>query len=105
LIRRLKSWRYIGADWTLCYWLKLTSKECYKNINYKTLNDKTNVYNTRANKWLPPTPVCNPSIWSIKAVLYPKKNNWWYYLHDNSWQIHFAKTLQQHNQNKYLYLR
>ncbi len=104
LIRRYINWWSLWADWTLCYGLKLKSKECYYNINYKTLKDKNNVYNTRLRKGLPPTPVGNPTIQTIKAVIYPKKNNYWYYLHDKNWHIHFATTLNQHiyNKNKYL---
>lgn len=104
LIRRYKNWRLIGADRTLCYGLKVLSKDCYENINYSTLNDKSNVYNTRTIKWLPPTPVWNPTTGDIEAVLYPQKNNYRYYLHDKNGNIHFWKTLNEHNANKAKYL-
>jgi UPF0755 protein len=104
LIRRYKNYRLIWADWTLCYGLGIPSKNCYKNINYSTLNDKRNLYNTRANKGLPPTPVGNPTIEDIKAVLYPEKNEYWYYLHDKSGKIHFWKDLNEHLSNKAKYL-
>jgi len=68
----------------LCYGLGIVPKKCWENINRQTLNDNSNLYNTRANIGLPPTPVGNPTIDTIKAVLYPKKNNYWYYLHDKN---------------------
>lgn len=104
LIRRYKNWWRLDADWTLCYWLKIPSKYCKYNI-VKYLYDKNNPYNTRQNKWLPPTPVCNFSLNSLRAVLYPKKNKYWFYLHDKNWNIYFAETLEEHNKNKIKYLR
>ncbi len=100
LIRRYKNGWFLGADWTLCYGLKIISKECSKYLYNDYLKDKNNLYNTRARKWLPPTPVWNPSIYSIKSVLYPKKNNYWYYLHGCNWKIYFARNASEHNFNK-----
>ena len=105
LIRRyLHHWK-IWADWTLCYGLKVTSNECKNYLYNKYLQDKSNPYNTRANLGLPPTPVSNPTISTIKATLNPQKNSYWYYLHDKNWNIHFAKTANEHNLNKYKFLK
>lgn len=62
-------------------------------------------YNTYQNVGLPPGPIANPSIDAIKAVLSPKDSNYLFYLHDNSGQIHYALTLDEHNQNVQNYLR
>ena len=105
LIRRFKDNWKLWADWTLCYWLKIASNKCKNYLYNKYLLDKSNPYNTRSNKWLPPTPVWNQTLDSIKAVLNPQKNNYWYYLHDKNWKIHFAKTENEHILNKYRYLR
>ena len=61
-------------------------------------------YNTYKYKDLPPTPICNPSLEAIKAVLYPDDSDCIFYLHDSSAQIHCAKTYQEHLKNidKYL---
>ena len=104
-LKRYKNHWKLGADWTLCYWLKVDSKNCQKYMWNKYLKDTTNKYNTRAVLWLPPTPVGNPTINTIKAVMFPEKNNYWYYLHDKTWKIHFAKNANQHNVNKNLYLK
>ena len=105
LIRRYKNNWKIWADWTLCYWLKITSDKCKNYLTYKYLIDKSNPYNTRANYWLPPSCVWNPTIKSIEAVLKPEKNNYWYYLHDKTWQIHFWRNEKEHILNKNNFLK
>ncbi len=46
---------------------------------------------------LPVGPICNPTISSIEAVLEPEKNDYYYFVSDKSGNIHFTKTLQEHN--------
>jgi len=105
LIRRyLHHWK-LWTDWTLCYGLKVSSNNCQKYLTYKYLTDNTNSYNTRENISLPPTPVSNQTIQTIKSTLFPQKNNYWYYLHDKNGKIHFAKNLNEHNLNKNMYLK
>ena len=62
-------------------------------------------YNTYNQPGLPPSPIANPSISSIKAAYDPTATPYWFYLHDTSGQIHYAKTIQEHNENVQLYLR
>jgi len=61
-------------------------------------------YNTYKYRSLPPTPISNPGVLSIKAVLHPQETNYWYYLHDKNGHIHYAKTLEEHNLNVRKYL-
>lgn len=61
-------------------------------------------YNTRKNAGLPPGPICNPGLSSIKAVLSPTDSDYFYYLHDADGNTHYAKTLAEHNVNKAKYL-
>lgn len=61
-------------------------------------------YNTYKNQGLPPTPIASPGLSSIKAALNPEKSDYWYYIHDTSGQIHYAKTLAEHNANIARYL-
>ena len=105
LIRRLKNNWNLWADWTLCYWLKVLSVNCKNYLYNKYLNNSNNKYNTRKNKWLPPTPVWNPTIDSIQAVLKPIKNKYWFYLHWNDGQIHYSKNIIEHNENIRKYLK
>ncbi|MEI6296734.1 MAG: endolytic transglycosylase MltG [bacterium] len=61
-------------------------------------------YNTYMNSGLPPTPISNPGIKAIEAVLYPEKTNCLYYIHDNSKNIHCAETYEEHKSNIKKYL-
>jgi len=100
LLRRMKSNWSLDVDATFLY-----EKKNWKYVI--TIQDKQTKtpYNTYLNKGLPPTPICNPGFDSIKAVLNPKSNKYWYYLHDNNGQIHFSVTYQEHLNNISKYLR
>ncbi len=104
-VNRLDKKMLLGADITLCYGLKKPYAECTPNVIVKNLNDSSNVYNTRANSWLTPQPIANPSQETILAVLNYKNTDYLYYLHDNNWVIRYGKTLQEHNANKQKYLK
>jgi len=52
-------------------------------------------YNTYYIKGLPPTPICNPSISSIKAAMYPAKTQYLYFVADNGKHL-FSKSYNQH---------
>jgi len=61
-------------------------------------------YNTRKYQGLPPSPICNPGFSSIKASIYPQESDYWFYLSDNKGQIHYAKTLEEHEKNIVKYI-
>lgn len=50
-------------------------------------------------KGLPDSPICNPSLDSIKAVLYHDKTDYYYFCSDAEGNFYWAKTLKQHNAN------
>lgn len=90
----------LGVDATVRYPLKkptgaLTSADL----------DVESDYNTRKYAGLPPGPIANPGLKSIQAAINPAPTEYLYYLHDPSGQIHYAKTNDEHNENKRLYLR
>ena len=60
---------------------------------------------TYENLGLPVDPICNPGLKSIKAAIYPKDNNYWYYLSTPEGETIFSKTLEEHNIAKAQYLR
>ncbi|MBP5313595.1 MAG: endolytic transglycosylase MltG [Eggerthellaceae bacterium] len=60
-------------------------------------------YNTYINAGLPPTPICSPSVSSIRAVLHPDKGNYFYFCsggEDGNRTTLFAETLDQHTANQ-----
>ncbi|MBU0578588.1 endolytic transglycosylase MltG [Patescibacteria group bacterium] len=62
-------------------------------------------FNTYLNPGLPPKPIANPGLESIKATLNPLKTNDLFYLHDRSGGIHYAQNLEEHTANVQRYLR
>jgi UPF0755 protein len=88
------------ADATVLYGLGRTSG----GLSVEDLESDT-PYNTRKFAGLPPTPISNPSITSIRAALYPEDTDYWYYLHDSDGNVHYAKTLDEHNVNKARYIK
>lgn len=67
--------------------------------------DMDTPYNLRRYQGLPPGPIANPSVASIKAALNPEKSPYYYYLHGTDGQIRYAVTNDEHNVNKARYLR
>jgi UPF0755 protein len=58
-------------------------------------------YNTYLNTGLPPTPICNPDLNSLRAVAFPAQSPYYYFRAacDNSGRHVFAETFDQHLQN------
>lgn len=98
--RRLaKNWA-LQADSTVHY---VVGKE--GNV-FTTSKDRQadSLWNTYKYPGLPPSPICNPGLDSIKAALEPTKNNYWYFLTDKNGTVYYAKTLEEQNNNRYKYL-
>lgn len=62
-------------------------------------------WNTYKYPGLPLGPIATPGVAAIKAALYPEKNNYWYFLTGKDNTVHYGRTLDEHNTNKYKYLR
>lgn len=62
-------------------------------------------YNTYLYKGLPPGPICNPSIETIRAVIKSQDTDYVYFLHAPSGETIYGKTADEHNANKAKYLR
>ena len=60
---------------------------------------------TYKEKGLPDAPIANPGLVSIKAAVNPSETDFWYYLHDPSGKIHYARTLEEQNRNINEFLR
>ena len=57
-------------------------------------------YNTYLNKGLPPGPINNPGIESIKAALFPTESDYLYFVAKGDGYHTFSKTEKQHNKAK-----
>ncbi|MCL4200381.1 endolytic transglycosylase MltG, partial [Patescibacteria group bacterium] len=107
LLNRLEAGWPLQADATLQYALGYQPQE--KTWWKKALTDEDkkvrSPYNTYANTGLPPGPISNPGISAIRAAIYPKKTDYWFYIHDPSGGVHYATTLEEHNANIAKYLQ
>ena len=73
-----------------------------RDLYQSEIND-ANDYNTRSSHLagkLPIGPISNPSINSIKAVLYPKTHDYYYFVADKTGKTYFSKTYSEHLSTK-----
>lgn len=61
-------------------------------------------FNTYLHPGLPPGPIANPGIESIRAATSPRDTSYLYYLHDSEGKIHYAENIEEHNANIRKYL-
>lgn len=102
LLKRLKINMALNADATVQYALGYQPSEKGWWKRHLTLSDlKVNSkYNTYIHPGLPPTPICNPSLSSLKAVANADYTTpFLYYYHDSQGNSYYARTLEEHNEN------
>lgn len=111
LLKRLRAGWPLQADATLQY--AVANEQCTINnlqCNWwgpvkKEDRKIRSPYNTYKRTGLPPTPIANPGLSSIKAVAAPLDSPYWFYLHDKEGNVHYAKTSEEHEENIRKYLQ
>ncbi len=111
LLKRLKAGWPLQTDATVQY--IVGSRNCKEepfDCKWWPLLAKSDLgveskFNTYKIKGLPPSPIANAGISSIKSVIYPKETSYWFYLHDKDGKIYYATSLEEHQQNINLYLK
>jgi len=107
LLKRLKKGWPLQVDASVQY-AKATeiqnSEKWWLPITSQDIKETDSPLNTYKNQGLPPAPICNPGLSSLKAAANPQDSDYWFYLSDNTGNIHFAKSLeeQEENINRYL---
>ncbi len=101
LWKRIENDMLLQTDSTLKY---IIGKQDRNVLTYEEL-ESDSPYNTYKFKGLPPTPICNPGESAIRAAIYPKNSDYWFYLSTNEGQTIFSKTGTEHEQNVDRYLR
>lgn len=61
-------------------------------------------YNTYVHNGLPPGPINNPGLSSIRAVLEPSSNPYLFYLADSNGTTYYSKTYEEHLSKKRMYI-
>lgn len=98
---RLKIGQRLESDATLSYLLKDNQPQ---HSGQELEVDSP--YNTYRYKNLPPGPICNPGLVAIKAAIYPISTNYNYFLTTlTTGKVFYARTYEEHLNNKYQYLR
>ena len=90
---RLKLHMPLQSDPTVIYGLK----DFNGNLTRKDLESLT-PYNTYRITALPPGPICNPSISSVKAALYPAEVSYLYFVSKNDGTHLFSEKFEAHKQ-------
>ena len=100
LWKRVKVGMPLQSCATIAY---ITGKKTTKISIEETQIDSP--YNTYKYAGLPVGPICNPSLESIEAAVYPQESPYWYYLSAPEGETIFSRTLQEHNIAKLKYLK
>jgi UPF0755 protein len=100
IYKRLDGGWALGIDATSHY----TLDEWNDRVGFiRKLKDPEDPYNTRMRQGLPPTAIGNPGIESLEASVAPVETEYWYYLHDASGQVHWARNGREHERNRAKY--
>jgi UPF0755 protein len=100
IYNRLRLGEPLGIDATIRYDLKKWSGQLLQSEL-----DRDTPYNTRINAGLPPTPIGNPGLASLKAAAKPAHTDYLFYVVKPGACHAFAKTSAQHERNVAAYQR
>ncbi len=103
LFNRLDIGMGLQADATVQYAVG-TSENWWPVLTKEDLTNHS-PYNSYRFRGLPPTPIANPGLASLRAAIFPQESDYLYYLHDAKGQIYYAATLEEHNENIRKYLQ
>lgn len=100
LWKRMKEEMPLQVDASFWYILGKTSSQITQED--LAMNSPYNLYK---NRGLPPTPISNPGLESIRDALYPTQSNYYFYLSDAKGVMHYANDLDGHIANRRRYLQ
>lgn len=95
---RLKKGMPLESCATIQYIFFNKNHKYKRRLYYKDL-ELDSKFNTYKYKGLPPAPICNPGIFSIRAAINPDKHKYLYFVSIGD-RHHFSKTLHEHNKWK-----
>ena len=94
----------LQADPTVKYGVLIEKKIKKRRLTWRDLR-KSTPYNTYTLEGLPKGPIANPGLESLRAVLYPKKTDYLFFVSKGNGRHYFSKTLKEHNRAVDKYIR
>jgi len=104
-LNRLEKGMYLQADPTVQYakGYDQATERWWSPMKQEEASTVDSPYNTFLNPGLPPGPICNPGLASIKAVLDPASTDYLFFYHMGDGRHAFATTYEEHLRNQELY--
>jgi UPF0755 protein len=68
-----------------------------RHITPAMVRDPENPYSTYRHEGLPPGPICNPGLASLRAALHPEPHSYFYFVAKGGGRHAFSASLHQHN--------
>jgi UPF0755 protein len=107
ILRRLDQSIPLGIDATTQYEFGYSNTQktwWRKGVELDQVINSNHTYSTRKNTGLPPTPIANPGVDAIRAVLEPSSNPYLFYVTGQDGKMYYAKDLNTHNYNTCKYV-
>ena len=101
---RLEKGMLLDCDPTTIYAALLDER--YRGVIHRSDLASHNAYNTYTHAGLPPGPIANPGVASLKAALAPAKTDYLYFVaKPDGGGHHFSRTIEEHNRRVREYRR
>ena len=100
-VNRLSQGMPLATDPTVIYAALLEGR--YGGKIYESDLQSESSYNTYKHTGLPPGPICNPGVASLRAAMSPAQTDYLYFVSDAKGHSVFAKSLGEHSKNVQAY--
>src|SRR5205085_11509767 len=100
-LNRIRKRMLLGADPTVIYAIKLEGR--WDGNIRKTDLQMASPYNTYRTPGLPPGPIANPGVASLRAAAAPASTNYLYFVAQHDGSHAFATSIEEHNRNVQVY--
>jgi len=100
-VNRLAKEMTLATDPTVIYAALLDGR--WRGTIYASDLQSSSPYNTYKHTGLPPGPICNPGIASLRAAISPAQTDYLYFVSDAAGHSRFSVDLKEHEQQVQAY--